>query len=87
MLIISSFLKRFSDYEMTRHAFAGLRLSVCALILDTLIKLKEGAASNFKSAAVLACAFVLSAVFSASPVLIILGAGLAGFLFFRGGVK
>jgi chromate transporter len=87
MLVISAFLKAFSDYEITRHAFAGLRLSVCALILDTLLKLGKGAASNFKSVAVLACAFVLSAIFSASPVYIIVGAGLAGFLFFRGNVK
>ena len=84
MLIISTFIKRFSDYDIVRHAFTGIRLSVCALILDTLLKLSKGVTRNYKSVIILICAFILSAVFSLSPVFIILGAGLAGFLFFRG---
>ncbi|MDR0475994.1 MAG: hypothetical protein LBH43_20305, partial [Treponema sp.] len=37
---------------------------------------------NYKSIAIFIIAFALSAVFSVSPVYIILGAGLAGFLLF-----
>lgn len=85
MMIISGFIRRFADYEIVRHAFTGIRLSVCALITSTLLKLNKGVMRNYKTVIVFICAFILSAVFSLSPVFIILGAGLAGFLFFRGG--
>ena len=84
MLIISTFIKRFSDYEIVRHAFTGIRIAVCALILDTILKLNKANIKNYKLIIIFICSFILSAVFSLSPVFIVLGAGLAGFLFFRG---
>jgi chromate transporter len=87
MLAVSTFIRRFSDYDIVRRAFTGIRVAVCALILDTFVKLGKGIARNFKSIAVSACAFALSAFFKISPVTIIICAGLAGFLFFRGGAK
>lgn len=84
MIIVSMFIKRFAGYEIVRHAFTGIRLSVCALILDTLLKLNKGILRSRKSVIIFICAFILSAVFSVSPVFVILGAGLAGFLFFNG---
>jgi chromate transporter len=82
MLIVSIFVKRFAEYTIVQHALAGIRLGVCALILDTSIKLVKGFFKNYKAVIVCVCAFVLSAVFSVSPVFIIIGAGIAGFLFF-----
>ena len=84
MLIISLFVRRFAEYPLVQHALAGIRLAVCALILDTTIKLFKGFFKNYKSIIISIIAFVLSAVFSVSPMYIILGAGLAGFaLFYR----
>jgi chromate transporter len=82
MLVITLFVKRFAEYEALRHAFTGIRLAVSALILDTVLKLLKGVFKNRRSVIICIIALVLSAVFSASPVLIILGAGLAGFLLF-----
>jgi chromate transporter len=82
MLIVSIFVKRFAEYSVVQHAFAGIRLGVCALILDMAIKLFKGFFKNYKAIIVCLIAFVLSAVFSVSPVLIIIGAGFAGFLLF-----
>jgi chromate transporter len=87
MVIISTFIRRFAEYEIVRHAFTGIRLAVCALIIDTLLKLNKGVMRNHKAVIVFVMALILSAVFSISPVFIILGSGLAGFLFFRGYVK
>jgi chromate transporter len=87
MFVISTFIRRFNEYDIVRRAFTGIRVAVCALILDTLIKLSKGVTRNFKSIAVSACAFALSVFFKISPVTIIIGAGLAGFLFFRSGAK
>ena len=82
MLIISMFVRRFAEYALVRHALAGIRLAVCALILDTTIKLFKGFFKNYKALIVSVVAFTLSAVFSVSPVFIILGAGVAGFFLF-----
>jgi len=83
MIIISVFIKQFAEYEVIRHAFTGVRIAVCALIFDTLMKLQKGVMQNYKSVIILVCVFILSAVFSVSPVLIVAGSALAGFLFFR----
>ena len=82
MMIIALFVQRFAEYPLVQHALAGIRLAVCALILDTTIKLFRGFFKNYKALIISIIAFVLSAVFSVSPVFIILGAGLAGFVFF-----
>jgi len=89
MLLISLFIKRFAEYPVVRHAFSGIRLAVCALILDTTIKLFRGFWKDYKAMIISVIAFALSAVFSVSPVYVIPVAGLAGFLLFspKGKVK
>jgi chromate transporter len=83
MLIISVFVKRFAEYDVVQHAFTGIRVAVGALILDTVLKLFKGIFKNMSAVIIFIIAFVLSAIFSASPVFIILGAGIAGFLLYR----
>jgi len=83
MLLISSFIRRFAEYPSVRHAFSGIRLAVCALILDTTIKLFKGFWKDYRAVIISVAAFVLSAAFSVSPVYIIPVAGLAGFLLFQ----
>jgi chromate transporter len=82
MLVVSLFVKRFAEYPVVQHALAGIRLAVCALILDTTIKLLKGFFKDYKAIILCVAAFVLSAVFSISPVYVVLGAGLAGFLLY-----
>ena len=82
MLLISLFIQRFAEYPVVQRAFSGIRLAVCALILDTTIKLFKGFWKDYKALIISIAAFVLSAVFSVSPVYIIPVAGLAGFLLF-----
>lgn len=82
MLLISLFIRRFAEYPAVRRAFTGIRIAVGALVLDTALKLFRGVFKNYKAVIICAAAFALSAVLSLSPVYIILGAGMAGFLFF-----
>jgi chromate transporter len=82
MMVVSLFVQRFAEYAIVQHALAGIRLAVCALILDTTIKLFKNIYKNYKAVIISVMAFALSAVFSVSPVYIILGAGLAGFFLF-----
>jgi chromate transporter len=84
MLIVSLFVQRFAEYPLVQNALAGIRIAVCALILDTAIKLFKGFFKDYKSLIISIIAFVLSAILSVSPMYVIMGAGLAGFaLFFR----
>jgi len=87
MLLVSLFVRNFSEYPLVRHALAGIRLAVCALVLDTVIKLFRGFFRDYRALIVSAASFSLSAVFGLSPVYIVLGAGLAGFLLFSPGRK
>ena len=82
MLLIAVFLDRFAEYAAVQHALAGIRIAVCAIILDTSIRLFKGYMKDYRSLIICVIAFVLSAVFSLSPVYIILGAALAGFLLY-----
>jgi len=82
MLLISLFIRRFAEFPIVRHAFSGIRIAVCALILDTTIKLFKGFWKDYRAVIISIIAFVLSAVFSVSPMYIVLAAGLAGFLFY-----
>jgi chromate transporter len=82
MILISAFIRRFADYPAVRHAFAGIRVAVGALILDTVIKLFRGVFRDIRGAVVFAAALVLSAGLSVSPVYIVTGAGLAGFFLY-----
>jgi len=81
--IISLFISRFAGYPFVQHAFAGIRVAVGALIIDTVIKLAKGFFNNAKSVVIFFCAFTLSALLGASPVYVLIGAGILGWLLYR----
>jgi chromate transporter len=101
MTVISLFISRFAEYAAVQHAFAGIRVAVGALILDTIRKLILELFKNEKpsraevkpsakrrhafTACIFIAAFLLSVLLSPSPVWIVAGAALAGFLLFRAG--
>ena len=39
ILVIAAFLKNFADYPVVQHAFAGIRVCVCVLILQAILRL------------------------------------------------
>jgi chromate transporter len=81
--IIAICLSNFADLPVVQHAFTGIRVAVGALILDTVIKMVKGVFKNWKSLVIYIIAFVLSFVWSVSPVLLVIAAGLVGLLVFR----
>lgn len=80
---IAGLLTAFSAHPWTQRAFAGIRVAVGALILDAVVKLYKGAVKDAAGIVICAAAFLLSAVFRASPVLIVLSSGAAGFFLYR----
>jgi chromate transporter len=108
MTAVALFVGRFAGYAAVQHAFAGIRIAVGALILDTIRKLilelfkqEKGSGTgspkggekppvrrwgrHICTACIFMAAFLVSVLLSPSPVWIVAGAALAGFLFFRPG--
>lgn len=85
--VIAAVLSNFADIPAVQHAFSGIRIAVCALISSAVIKLAK---SNVKSVAqivIAVAAFIIIAVFGASPVVVVVGAAVAGLLLGRFGKK
>jgi chromate transporter len=81
--IIAAGLQNFAELKPVRHAFTGIRVAVGALILDAIRKLFKGAVKDLPALVICLVVFCLSVFFKASPVLVVISAGLAGFLLYR----
>lgn len=78
--IIAAFIQQFAHLEAVQHAFAGIRIAVCALVLQSVWKIaKKGIVDGF-TAAILPVTFIAVAFFGCSPVWMIIAAGAAGVL-------
>jgi len=81
-------LNNFADNVIVKHAFAGIRIAVGALILDTVIRLVKGFSKNVKTLIIyfivfLILVFPLIPGLIKSPVLLVLASGLAGLFIYR----
>ncbi len=80
ILIVASFLTNFAHIPVVQHAFAGIRVAVCALVFNTVIKM---ARSNLKGKVPMIIgllAFIISAIFGTSPIIIVAVAAVVGLL-------
>ena len=68
ILIIASFLSNFADLEIVQHAFAGIRVCVCVLIVQAVLRLwKKSVVDGFTLGLYLVI-FVLNAFSGVLPV-------------------
>lgn len=81
--LISKFLENFSHIAAIQHAFAGIRIAVCALVLYSVIKMVRKNAKSFGKFAVFLLTFFAIGVLNISPVLIVIGVGLLGIVLGR----
>ncbi len=81
--IIAAFLSNFAHFTLVQYAFRGIRVAVAALILDAVWRLGRNT-RGLVPLLVCAASLLASVVFSASPVWIVLGATITGFLLFPG---
>lgn len=82
--IIAAFISNFADLPVVAHAFAGIRICVCVLIFNAVVRLYKSSVIDKPALALFASIAVLAAVTSLSPVLFVVFAGLAGILLKRG---
>jgi chromate transporter len=81
--VVAAFLTNYAEIPVVARAFGGIRVAVGALIVDTVIKMLKGVFKDIKTLVIFVIAFGVSALLSASPVLVVSAAGLIGFLFYR----
>ncbi len=72
ILILASILNTFADIPMVQHAFAGLRVGVGALILNSVIKLFKKNVKDIRSIVLFALAFICVAIIDLSPLIVVL---------------
>jgi len=63
-----------------QHAFGGIRVCVCVLIFNAVLKLWKGAVKDVGAVLIFLAVFVASVLTDLSPVIYVLVAGVAGIL-------
>ena len=85
--IIAAFLQNFADYAVVKNAFAGIRVCVCVLILNAVVKLFKKSVIDLPTVGIFALVFLGSVLLDVSPILYIVIAGVLGIIVKRLGTK
>lgn len=84
---IAALLTGFADVPAVKSAFAGIRVCVCVLIFNSVVKLWKKAVKDRAALCLCLAVFVLSAVFDIQPAIFVVCCGAAGILFTKLGVR
>ena len=76
--LIAALLSNFADLPAVRNAFAGIRVCVCALILNAVVKLWKKAVVDLPTVIIFIAVLALAVLTKLSPVIFVAGAALAG---------
>lgn len=87
IILIAAFIQNFASLAIVQHALNGLRVGVCVLVLSSVWKLIRNGVKDGFGAAMFLYALILSVLTDVSVVLIVVGAGLFGFLRYKLGGK
>ena len=78
--IIAAFIQQFAHLAVVQHAFAGIRVAVCALVLQSVWKMAKKGVVDLPTGVILVVTFAAVAFFGVSPVLMVVIATAAGIL-------
>ena len=76
--VIAALLSNFADIPAVQNAFAGVRVCVCVLILNAVVKLWRKSVKGIVGIAIFAIVFIGAAFTDISPVVFVVIAGAAG---------
>lgn len=82
--IIAKFLQSFSHLAIIQHAFAGIRVAVCALVFYSVINMIKKDANTGLKFMVFILTFVAIGFLSISPIVVVITVGVFGILLGRG---
>lgn len=80
IMTIATFLQNFSELILVQHAFAGIRVAVGVLILNTVIGLLKKSVVDKVGIIIFVVTCLLGIVFSISPIYIVISACLLGLI-------
>lgn len=86
IISIAAFIRNFTELEIVKNAFAGVRVCVCVLILNAVKKLLKSSVVDKITMILFILVAVLSILTDFSPIVFVLLAGLTG-IFVRGKEK
>ena len=84
---IAAFISNFSDLAIVKNAFAGVRVCVCVLIFNAVVKLWKSSVVDKATMIIFIGVFLGSVLTDLSPVLFIVSAAVAGIIVKNLGVK
>ena len=84
---IAGILTNFADVPAVKSAFAGIRVCVCVLIFNAVLKLWKKAVVDKVTLILFLCVFLLSVFFDISPIVFVVFCAAAGIVLTRMGVK
>ena len=77
--IISAFISNFADLEVVKYAFNGIRVCVCVLIFNAVVKLSKNALIDRWAVGIFLLVFMLAMFFDVSAAILIVIAGILGY--------
>lgn len=80
IMVIAMVLENFMDIQWVQHAFAGIRVAVCALIVTSVIKLFKSNVKKLWHIALAVIAFVVVALLKLSPVYVVVACAVLSFI-------
>ena len=85
--VIAGVLKTFAEVPAVKSSFAGIRVCVCVLIFNAVLKLWKKAVVDKATLAMFLAVFLLSVFFKISPVWFVVLCAAAGIVLTRTGVR
>ncbi len=80
IIVIAAFIQQFAHLPVVQNAFSGVRIAVCALVVQSVWKLAKKSVVDLPTALLLLITFAAVAFFGISPVVMVIFAGAAGIL-------
>lgn len=78
--LIAAFITNFADLAVVKNAFAGIRVCVCVLILNAVVKLFKKSVIDGPTAVLFLAILAGSVLTDISPIVFVIAAGLTGVL-------
>lgn len=85
--VIAAFIQNFAHLPVVQKAFAGIRVCVCVLILNAVVKLWKKSVVDWKTLVIFLIVFLGSVIFDVSPVLYVVAAAVLGIVIKELGAK
>ena len=85
--VIAGVLTHFADIPAVKSAFAAIRVCVCVLIFNAVVKLWKAAVPDKPAMVLMLLVFILSVIFQPTPIVFVVFCAAAGILLTKWGLR